>query len=156
MTSPSLALLMPIASLIATIVAIFVTHYLIKKREIEAGILEAKRREFWRFFDLVVYIVLPEKGVSAEERDKETLSRMIEVKKLVLIWGSGDLISAWNNFEKGLLSPSMTSSTDPLALIGLLHSIMTAFRKELGHSEELEPQDLVGIFVKDRILGTAE
>lgn len=146
------------ASVIAAVVAVLITQHFTRTREVEAGLLEQKRKEFVIFFDLFVAIMFPDPYKNEKQRNKQVTSDLIKVKRSVLIWGSNDLIWAWNEFEgkfRNLSDFGQSGEADfQLEILEMMHEILAAFRRELGHGKTPGMDELVGLFIKDEVLGT--
>ena len=124
MISENAGLIIAIAGLIVTISVAAYAHYATKTREIEARHFQDKRKAYMGFVDLF-YDLAKEPAISEDE----LMTRMLQMKKSILIWASPGMVEAWNAFEDGL------AAGDPAVFPDILDDILRAVRKELGHDD---------------------
>jgi|GEM_PF-2222072 len=100
-------------------------------REIASRHFSEKREAYRKFFDLM-FAMVASQGNGEPIPEKETISRMREVAKEIMIWGNADTINAYNDF---LVYSATQPSGDPKAIFGIIEELLRNMRKELGHSD---------------------
>lgn len=85
-------------------------------------------------------LLAPKITGKAFNRD-EAAAAFAGVAEQMIVWGSPDVIKAWNNFKTGAQTAQGTD---------LLEGIFKAMRKDLGHNDkDLNKGDLLRLFVND-------
>jgi hypothetical protein len=86
-------------------------------------------------------LLLAPKITGKAPNQEEAAVAFAAVAEQMIVWGSADVIKAWNNFK----TAAQTSQG-----IDLLEGIFTAMRKDLGHDDQnLKKGELLRLFVND-------
>lgn len=106
-----------------------VAHYQTKKREIVARHFENKREGYTHVINLIFDIIRSVKK-GEELGEDNILKKIIPFKKALIVWGSPEIIEAWNRFEQ-------ISEKDPSSemMFEEMENILRAIRKDLGHDD---------------------
>ena len=119
-----------ILALIGTVAAGIFAHISAKRREAESRHFEAKRKGYMELINLMMDMVVSTKTNARGPSNKTLLKKMVEFKKVLLIWSDADVIKAWDRFERcaGNLS-------DPEATFEIWDDLLRAMRKDLGKED---------------------
>lgn len=139
------------AALVGGLVALIVpsiTFYLTKAKDAEARFFVEKRTAYLGFVKLLTDVMQDAKR--GDKSDPNQLAQtLLEFKRHVLVWGSGAVIQALQEFESGLSRKDMTDKERLMTMDNFLR----ALRKDLGHSTSTPQKGgLMSLFLieKDR------
>ena len=110
--------------------AIF-THWMAKRREIEARHFEQKRAAYETLTDLWFKQIVAQKNGRRQVRQSDLRTSMLSFKKKLLVWGDLEMIRAWKEFED-LAQGDAPTTREMLSSWGRLWRLI---RKELGHAD---------------------
>lgn len=112
-----------------------------KRREIESRHFEYKIEKYSKFVDLLFRIGEPSrKGIPQNKLVEE----MIELKKVIMIWGRAETIRAFQEFGK-----ASQKDKDEMNVVLQGENIIKAIRKDLGHDDrQLKTGDLILFMIK--------
>jgi hypothetical protein len=86
-------------------------------------------------------VLLAPKITGKPTNQEEAATAFAAVAEQMIVWGSPDVIKAWNNFNIGAQTAQGTD---------LLEGIFKAMRKDLGHKDsDMSRGDLLRLFVND-------
>lgn len=152
------------ASVIGALAAVSVgiwTHYSTRRREINSRHFVEKKNAYRHLIDLIFDLFKAQKNSQALS-ESETLERMLEFKKEVMVWGDQDVIQALENYENKVTASEQNgkeqlSTDDPHQLLMIVDDLLMAIRKDLGHKDtQLKRGSLVGMLViaadRDKLL----
>lgn len=115
--------------LFGMLTAALITHYQTKKREINARHFGDKRTGYMHMIDLLFDLIIAVKKGEELSEDK-LLDKIMPFKKALIVWGSPQVIDAWNHFEL-----ESESGLAPEQMLREMESILRAIRKDLGHDD---------------------
>lgn len=105
------------------------TQYYAQKREIAARHFVEKTKAYSHVFDLVFKILTNTKeGKSIKET--ELFKDGMELKKALMVWGSQDVLKAWNKYE---VDAAADNAPDKILLN--VDAIFRRIREDLGHND---------------------
>ena len=133
-----------ILALIGVVTAGIIAHRSAKSREIEARHFDDKRSGYNAFVDVMMQQFQEVKaGKKNQQKIKEMQKKIIEYKKMLLIWADSDVIKMWNNFEKGGMAEN-----DSVDILLKVDELLRAMRKDLGKDDsQLEEGELVSLIL---------
>ena len=141
-----------ILALIGTGAAGIFAHISAKRREAESRHFEAKRQGYMELINLMMDMVVSKKTNARGPSNKTLLKKMIEFKKVLLVWSDADVIKAWDRFER-----CASNSTDPEATFEIWDDLLRAMRKDLGKEDSrLDKGELMALILvaEDKHLAT--
>ncbi len=118
------------------------THSQTMKREINARHFQSKKDGYIHIIEIIVLLMMKE-AFGEKPNEDQLMKKMIEFKKNLIIWGSRDVIKAWEEYEI-----DSQNSKDTTASILMLDSVLKEIRKDLGHSDHnMKAGSLVSVFL---------
>ncbi|MCY4531542.1 MAG: hypothetical protein OXC84_04330 [Gammaproteobacteria bacterium] len=119
-----------ILAMIGVVSAGIIANVSAKKREIEARHFNEKREGYKAFVDMIFDSLMAEKRGKKPPTERQMREKIIEYKKMLLIWADSDVIKTWNKFEiKGI------NKIDNEATLKLWDELLRAMRKDLGKDD---------------------
>ena len=119
-----------ILAIVGVVSAGIIANVSAKKREIEARHFNEKREGYKAFVDLIIDSLMAEKRGRKPPTERQMLEKIIEYKKMLLIWADSDVIKTWNKFEiKGI------NNIDNVSTLKLWDELLRAMRKDLGKDD---------------------
>ena len=140
-----------ILAIIGTFTAGILANNSAKKREIEARHFNEKREGYTAFVSTIIETLLAEKLGRNPPSTRQLLEKVIQYKKMLLIWGDADVIKMWNKFEiMGI------DNTDNNATLMVWDELLREMRKDLGKdNSQLRKGELVSLILtpedKDKV-----
>lgn len=133
-----------ILALIGVVTAGIIAHRSAKIREIEARHFDDKRDGYTAFVDVMMQqLQTVNAGKENQHKIKEKQKKILEYKKMLLIWADADVIKMWNNIETGGLA-----GNDSIDILLKMDELLRAMRKDLGKNDtQLEAGELVGLIL---------
>jgi len=128
--------------LLGLVAAALITHYLTRGREVSARHFTDKREGYMHIIDLIFDLFLSVKN--KKKLSESTMTKKIySFKKALMLWGSSEVINAWDQFETG--SEMELSDREK---IREMDKVLRAIRRDLGHDDRLlESGSLVGLML---------
>ena len=133
-----------ILSLMGVVIVATVGHFLTKKREIDARHFSEKRNIHSKIISVISSAMSSSVFSNAAPLPETELARkLLDCKKELVIWGSADVIQAWNQFEMDGLKG------DAKGTLRAMERVLRAIRKDLGQDDgNLKLGELFGLFIK--------
>ena len=129
---------------IGAVGATLMTHWLTKKREIEARHFEKKRECYESIMHTFGQLFTPE-DARKKISDRQLTQAIINHRKEIAVWADADLIKWWLHMSN---RPSDTLSTKEALLMG--ENLIRTIRKELGKDDsQIESGHLIALFLKE-------
>ena len=120
------------------------THWMAKRREIEARHFEQKRAAYETLSGLWFKLIAGQKQGGTPVQERELIASMLTFKEKLLAWGDIEMIRAWTEFED--LAQGGTPNTREMLLVW--DRIWGLIRKELGHADSARKElELASIFL---------
>lgn len=139
------------ALIFASIVSIIIQ----KRSEQKLNIQIEHRKNFGPIFEKFINNVLIN-VLLADKLGKKPLSKTDLVKVIadftrdILVWGSNDVLNAYQDFRKLGNLDSNSADDDKFRLVYAMEDLILAMRKDLGHSNKgLNRGDILRLFVND-------
>ena len=111
------------------IVAAIITHTYSKKREIQARHFSEKSKAYEPIFNLIFDSIRMTKE-GKEFTEDQMISKSLEIKKSLMIWGGQDVLQAWIKYEKEANNKHKTA-------IQNIDKVIRKIRKDIGHDDSL-------------------
>ena len=132
-----------ILSLMGVVIVATVGHFLTKKREIDARHFSEKRNIYSKIISVIADGMSSSVFSDSPLPETELVQKLLECKKELVIWGSADVIQAWNQFEMDGLKGEAKGT------LRAMERVLRAIRKDLGHDDgNLKLGELFGLFIK--------
>ena len=133
-----------IAGAIAAAAAI-AANYLAKRREIAARHFDDKRQLFRTFMDVLFGAMMSSIKKGAKRQQALPMDKLLEIKKLLMIWASAETIKAWS---ESMEVDRPLDETDIETLIRH-ERFLRAMRKDLGHNDSaLADGELIQLIIR--------
>lgn len=139
----------------ALIFASIVSTVIQKRSEQELNIQIEHRKNFGPIYEEFINNVLI-RVLLADKLGKKPLSQTDLVKVIadftrdILVWGSNDVLNAYQDFRKLGNLGSNIADDDKFKLVYAMEDLILAMRKDLGHSNKgLNRGDILRLFVND-------
>ncbi len=114
-------------------------------REIASRHFSEKRQAYRKFFDLMFEIIASQ-GDAEPISESETIVRIRDVAKEIMIWGNAETINAYSDF---MVASTNNNPEDITAVFTKIEALLRSMRKELGHSDRtLQKFGLTKLFIK--------
>ena len=133
-----------ILALIGVVTAGIMAHRSAKSREISARHFDDKRDGYTAFIEVMLQQM--QAGISGGEskQEREMQQKVLEYKKILLIWADADVIKMWNNFEKEGLK-----GNNSIDILLRWDELLRSMRKDLGKDDsQLKKGELVALILK--------
>ena len=131
--------------LFGMLTAALVTHYQTKKREINARHFADKREGYMHMIDLLFELILSVKK-SEKLPEEKMLEKIVPFKKALIVWGSPQMIEAWNRFEI-----TSENGLSPEEMIQQMEKILRLIRKDLRSESSAGTKAPLPISAKPRM-----
>lgn len=132
-----------IIGVLGVFVVTILTHFFIRKREINARHFLEKREAYGKIMEIIFNIIASTKSGKSGV-DKELTNKMMMFKKELIIWGGHEVIRSWNDFEIESEKPNR----DPNIILAAMEHVLRAIRKDLGHNDrQLKFGSLFGLLI---------
>ncbi|MCW2835346.1 MAG: hypothetical protein JWN68_3299 [Nocardioides sp.] len=79
----------------------------------------------------------------ATEVSPDLLQFFKKITPQLMIWASNDVVVKWSRFRRG------GDKHPPMEYMFMMEELLTAIRKDLGHSGAITKGDLLGLYVND-------
>ena len=130
---------------IGAVGAALLTHWLTKKREIEARHFD-KKRECYESIMNTFGRLFTSDDRRKKITDRQLTQAIIKHRQEIAVWADADLIKWWLHMSN---PPSGTLSTPEAFLMG--DNLIRTIRKELGKDDsQIETGHLIALFLKER------
>ncbi len=125
-----------VITVVASITAICITHYLTKRREIQSRQFAKKAEAYEAIFEVVFQLFIETKKLAPEQDQDELIKKLLLVKNKIMVWGSQEVVQ-W------LDKVGDTSSPDNN--LYYFERLFHEMRKDLGHNDNnLSIGDFIG------------
>ena len=135
---------MAVLTAIGAVGATLSTHWLAKKREIEARHFDKKRECYEALLGTVARMLTPEHA-GKKLTDRQLMQAILKHRREIAIWGDADLINWWLRLTE---PPGGKLSTPEALTLG--EDLIRNIRKELGWDDSaIERGHLISLFLKE-------
>ena len=129
---------------VGSVGAAICTHWMAKRREIQARHFEQKRAAYETLSALWFQFIESQKEGGKPVHQSELVAGMMSFKEKLLVWGDLEMIRAWNDFEN--LGQAGTPKTQEMLLVW--DRLWGLISKELGHADSRRGAlELAGFFL---------
>ena len=119
-------------------------HWSAKKREIEARHFAEKRDGYNSFINIMFDLFMATKLGKRPPSEKQLATKLVEYKKMLLIWADAHVIKMWDEVESSLEN----TDQDPKKVLRMWDRLLREMRKDLGKDDsELNDGDLVSLIL---------
>jgi hypothetical protein len=133
-----------IISFIGVMLVALYTHSTTKKREITARHFTEKRKVYLHFIGFIFQLFEAQKKTGGM-KESELIKEMTKFKQNLLVWGSADVINAYNDFENAN-EVLENNQQDTSTVFFIVEKLYRAIRQDLGHDDSNLPNgELVGL-----------
>ena len=134
-----------ILALIGVAASAIMAHWSAKKREIEARHFAEKRGGYKNFMDIMFEVLTATKLGRKPPSEKQLSEKLLEYKKMLLIWADPHVIKMWDEVESSVGN----TAQDPKKALLMWDSLLRQMRKDLGKDDsELDDGDLVSLILR--------
>ena len=136
-----------ILALVGVVSAGIITHSSAKRREIEARHFNEKREGYTAFIDMMIESLLAEKMGKKRPTERQLMQKIMQYKKMLLIWADTDVIRMWNKVElMGIGGANVDSNSNDILL--LWDELLRMMRKDLGKDDsQLAKGELISLIL---------
>ena len=120
-----------ILALIGVAASAIMAHWSAKKREVEARHFAEKREGYNSFIDIMFDVMMAKKLGKKPPTEKQLAAKLLEYKKILLIWADAHVIKMWDEVESSLAN----TDQDPKKVLLLWDSLLREMRKDLGKDD---------------------
>jgi len=136
----------------ATILVSVISVVLGKIYESKISIAKEQRDKVAPVYEeLILFMskVVSSSNAGVKPTDKETAKFFVDFNRQIMVWGSDEVLIAWSNWRKALISPEK-SKDNPLNLLLLYEDLICSIRKDLGHKNKgFQKGRILSLFVND-------
>ena len=112
------------------------------KRKSRARHFAEKREGYNSFMDIMFDVLTATKLGRRPPSERQLAARLLEYKKMLLIWADAHVIKMWDEVESSLAN----TDQDPKKVLLMWDSLLREMRKDLGKDDsELDAGDLVSL-----------
>lgn len=142
------ALVAGTATVLVSVLSVFIARHLERKREMEREIQLQKVPIYEDFVSTWLRYMFKDKPGADPMSEEELLQFFYRATQKLTIWGSDDVIRRWSRWRR--LYSDDDNPPDPQAAMFQFEDLLLAIRADLGHSNsKLETGDLLGLFIND-------
>lgn len=136
------------ATITVSVISVLVAKHLEQKAILLKEHRERKTPNYEEMVQLIFRFAFADKLGLPPLSDQEVNEKMAKFTENLVIWGSDDLILAWNRFRTH--SPKTDQSTASYQILFEVETLLLAIRKDLGHAnKKLSKGSVLGLFVND-------
>lgn len=135
------------ATIMVSVFSVLVAKHLEQKAVLLKEHRERKTPIYEEMVKLIFRFAFAEKIGLPPLTEKELTAKMAWITENLVVWGSDDLLIAWNRFRTYSINHSENSKFDVLFEV---EKLLLAIRKDLGHSNRgIVKGKILGLFVND-------
>jgi hypothetical protein len=136
-----------IISFISAVGVALYTHSRTQKREIEARHFAEKRAVYLHFIGFIFSYFEAQREDRVVTED-ELIKEMSKFQQNLLVWGSPEVITAYNNFGTASEQLAGDQNQETSSVLVVVDELYRAMRKDLGHNDSsLIKGELVGLML---------
>ena len=110
--------------------AAIIAHLSAKKREIQARLFHEKRNGYKALVDTIAGLMTAPSLGKKRPNDRQIAQKMIEIKKMLMVWADASIIEAWQAMEA-----AGDSRDEPERMLLHWDGVLRAIRRDLGMSD---------------------
>lgn len=122
-----------VLAVIGVTTAALIAHQSANKREVNARHFSEKRQAYVQFADMVYDLMMSTKTGKRPPNDQQLMKKIIEFKKMLMLWADSDLILAWQKIEDHADDKDL--GNDPHKAVLMWDDLLRALRKDLGKND---------------------
>lgn len=134
-----------ILALMGSVAAVIWAHNSAKRRDIEARHFTEKRAAYVGLVNTMYDVMVGKKVGKKPITSIQLATKLLDFKKMLLIWASAKVIKEWNKIETRHLS----DENDPVTTMLIWDDFLREMRKDLGKNDSKLPRgELVALMLK--------
>lgn len=144
----SAAIVAAAATTLVSVLGVTLGRYLERRHQIDLDLREQKVPIYSEFIAGILSIFAADEDdeedeTLTEEESPDLIAFLHEITPKLMIWASNDVVTSWSKFRRA------ANKHPPIEYMFMMEDMLTAIRKDLGHSGIVERGALLGLYVND-------